>query len=85
MADCTAGQRVHPVGCERHQAHHWCNWCEGWFGVPHDNRCHTAEVRQDKNIPGVGRPMPGQCACRYCKTLAKSGHAKAELMRGVKP
>ncbi len=77
---CEAGQRDEPTDCDRHPTHHWCEWCEGWYGVPHEGRCHTAKAR--KNTKDSGRPSH-QCACRYCRTLAKHGYQFTEqLFRG---
>jgi hypothetical protein len=82
---CTAGQQNDPTGtCTRHTSHHWCIHCEGFYGVPHDGRCHTAAVRRDMHIIGVGTPSPGRCACRYCKTWEESGYEAAEArFRGM--
>jgi hypothetical protein len=82
---CQAGQPTEPTDCERHTAHHYCPDCTGWFGIPHDGRCHSAEVRQDRAIPGVGRPMPNSCACTYCRTWKFLGYSAAEEMRGKRP
>lgn len=81
---CTAGQAIKPTDCERHNEHYWCEWCVGYFGVPHNGRCHTAEVRSDFHIVGIGSPSPGQCACSYCRTWRNDGYRVAEEMwRGL--
>lgn len=61
---CEAGQFDQPIGCERHRDHHWCEFCLGFYGVPHDgiHEYPTAHPR------GAGR-----CACRPCKKAAADG------------
>lgn len=77
---CEAGQRDKPTDCDRHPEHYWCGWCEGWYGVSHDDCCHTAKARMNKRHSG--RPSK-QCACRYCRTLSKHGYQFTEqLLRG---
>lgn len=61
---CEAGQTTEPTDCERHPTHHWCQWCEGWYGVTHDGFCHTAKIRTTSRK--YVSPQPG-CACRYCQ------------------
>ena len=42
---CKAGQQDEPTACTWHNPHHWCSWCKGWYGVPHnfDHDKHMAE------------------------------------------
>lgn len=52
---------------------HWCAYCAGWFGVPHDM------LHEDGLCRNLGRP--GQCACIDCwvggeRTERKPAHAK---------
>ena len=56
---CAAGQVLEPFGCERHQTHHFCTACAGWYGVPHD-RIHSGPSAHPR---GGGR----DCACRPCR------------------
>lgn len=65
--DCTPGARRLDRACTRHHTHYWCDACDGWYGVPHDGRCHTADPFN--LIPGhTSGPEPG-CACRACRTV----------------
>ena len=63
MWECEAGQADRPVGCERHDEHHWCSICLGWYDVPHDgpprhpnaarqaahSACHPCNVYTDRD------------------------------------
>ena len=70
-ARCTAGQLDEPTDCERHPHHYWCEWCEGWYGVPHHGLCHTALAR--RTTRKFVRPQP-TCACRFCQWVDKLGY-----------
>lgn len=52
---CFAGQPRKPTRCDRHHEHHWCDVCEGYYGVPHDD-CH-----------GDGHTPQRHCVCRPCR------------------
>ena len=69
---CTPGQTSMPtsISCNRHNEHHWCPWCRGYYGVPHYHRiegvlvptCHTGN-------PKASYDRKGDCACRWCKDV----------------
>jgi hypothetical protein len=62
---CTAGETEDPTGrCTWHAEHHWCNTCQGFYGVYHDG-IHTATSFRPAHP--FGSSDPGQCACRPCK------------------
>lgn len=78
---CEPGSATLPTLCEWHTDHHWCDACEGFYGIPHDLRgCHTMQRREGVILPGSTRPQPGQCACRWCKTWAKLGYERASAL-----
>jgi len=58
---CTAGQTERPDDCTWHHTHHWCVFCEGWYGVPH-TRVHDGPNRHPQS-PWEAE----QCACRPCR------------------
>jgi hypothetical protein len=58
---CVAGQRTFPDAWTWHN-HHWCNTCEGWYGVPHDG-IHAGPDAH----PHAALHNPRQCACRPCQ------------------
>ena len=59
--ECEAGQADRPVGCERHDEHHWCSTCLGWHDVPHDG-IHDGPPRH----PNAAR-QDAHSACRPCR------------------
>lgn len=68
---CMAGQPVNPTKCNRHLTHHWCDVCEGYYGVPHDGpEAHSTKWRRD-------------CVCRPCRELnahGKTGDARRDAL-----
>ena len=61
MWECEAGQADRPVGCERHDEHHWCSTCRGWYDVPHDG-IHDGPPRH----PNAAR-QSAHSACHPCR------------------
>ena len=60
MWECEAGQADRPVGCERHDEHHWCSTCRGWYDVPHVG-IHDGPSRHPN-----GAWQDAHSACRPC-------------------
>lgn len=56
---CKPGNKVRPAVCDYHTEHHWCDVCEGFYGVPHDGGMHDGPS---------AHPMrdPRKCVCRVC-------------------
>lgn len=73
---CVAGQASEPTAeeCNRHHFHHFCPYCGGWYGVPHDYGCHSRRVALDGDVP---HPLAG-CACRYCALCWSGDHPSWE-------
>ena len=71
MWECEAGQADRPVGCERHNEHHWCSTCRGWYGVPHVG-IHDGPARHPN-----GAWQAAQCACRPCRVYTGRDTAPA--------
>lgn len=61
---CEPGETTYPTNCERHSEHHWCNTCEGYYGVPHDGGIHEGPFAHPNQFSDFR-----QCACRKCKDL----------------
>ena len=61
---CTAGQIKYPERCTWHPDHHWCEVCQGWYGVHHDG------IHEGPGMHPRGYWEATQCACRPCKTYA---------------
>ena len=81
---CAPGAQVLDPECTWHENHYWCSWCEGFYGVPHDEAgpdsragCHSQ--------PGPwlgGPPRTGDgCADRFCRIMVADGLAAAEEWR----
>jgi hypothetical protein len=67
MPDCAAGQTTMPTDCTRHYSHHWCGFCEGFYGVPH------AGMHEPGSPHGNNLHLARQCACRPCQQFV-AGH-----------
>ena len=65
---CEAGQADMPTRetCNRHQSHHWCATCKGFYGVPHTG------MHGKGSWHGSWMSVALQCACRPCKNLVAS-------------
>ena len=62
---CKPGTTDDPTGkCTWHPRHHWCNTCEGFYGVPHDSIHEDIPVRA---AHPYGNRDVRQCACRPCR------------------
>lgn len=62
---CHPGEPVDPGRrCQRHHEHHYCESCDGWYGVPHD----TIHGQVTWQTAHPGRDSD-QCACRVCRTF----------------
>lgn len=68
---CKPGRKTIDRKCTWHSDHHWCEACEGYYGVPHDAGCHS-RGNQSHSIRG--------CACRYCEVYRTDG---AEAARAI--
>ena len=55
---CKPGNARLPRKCSWHPEHHWCETCEGFYGVPHDNIHEGPSAHPTTNAH--------QCACRPC-------------------
>lgn len=60
---CKPGRRSVDRRCTWHQKHYWCEFCEGYYGVPHDYGCHTREIL----TTGKTHSKDAKCACRFCQ------------------
>lgn len=58
---CQPGATTIPTECEWHPDHHWCDYCLGYYGVPHEESMH----RGLKQHP-LGSSDVRSCVCRFC-------------------
>ena len=48
---CAPGLDEIDEACNAHREHHWCDACEGFYGVPHNvGGCHTMQ-QQRRTLP----------------------------------
>lgn len=60
LLKCRPGGKTYPSKCDFHGKHHYCDTCEGFYGVPHDG------IHEGDNA----HPVPGRakdCVCRPCQ------------------
>lgn len=71
---CEAGCLVRPTDddCERHQDHHWCGWCCGYYPVPHSTVAGICHSEQWATFGHVEHAF-ATCACRYCRIFWAQG------------
>lgn len=74
---CEAGQKNNPVECNWHHTHHWCQTCDGWYGVPHDG-IHNGPLAHPRSLHEAR-----QCACRPCKEYVASFEGTAGPIRPI--
>lgn len=48
----------HHVGTGNTVSRHWCDVCDGWYGVPHDRDTHEHTAKKQ---------FRGDCACAPCQ------------------
>ena len=59
---CEPGEKTDPTGhCERHGPHHFCETCEGYYGVP-----HTGIHEGPHAHPNQFTFRVDGCVCRIC-------------------
>lgn len=59
---CQPGAPLLPVNCKWHAEHHWCEYCLGYYGVPHDESMHKGSGQHP-----LGNRDVRSCVCRFCR------------------
>lgn len=72
---CLPGNHIEPTSCDRHPEHYYCEYCLGWYGVPHDESMHKGPSQHP-----LGNRDVRQCACRFCREEV----ARLDLLAEVK-
>jgi hypothetical protein len=68
---CRPGGTSRPTRCGWHVEHHWCDTCEGWYGVPHDGIHQGPDAHPQTLSKAVG------CACRPCRQAVEHSRQAA--------